>query len=71
MGREYHWIMTLQWPNSLGGTATATSWGTVIPPQGSTRSAQFDMAFQHMRSNGAPANSNVIFFAFEPNEPTL
>lgn len=70
MEREYHWVMTVQWPNGVG-FSTATSWGIVTVPRTSTRAEQFERAFQHMRSQGAPSNANVLFFAIEPNEPTL
>lgn len=68
MDREYHWIMTVQWPIGAGGFATGTSWGVITVPQSSTRAALFDRAFQHIVEQGAPDNASVLFFAVEPNE---
>ncbi|PKV80887.1 hypothetical protein [Nocardia fluminea] len=67
MAREYHWVMTVQWPNpGGGGFGLGTAEGVMTVSGDLTRQG----AFQALRKStakelNAPEGAQVVFFSIE------
>lgn len=63
----WHWILTLQWKNSTGGSDTRTDTGVLTELKGTRADAFAYLLAQVQTRHRAPAGVAVMFFALEPN----
>lgn len=67
---DWHWILTLQWANSTGGTNTFTETGVLTDLKGTRADAFAYLLAQVQMRHRAPTGVAVMFFALEPNTLT-